>query len=398
MSYPDSIIYHDLGFASRFQQYIDKIVADNEIDSETHQLSKIAGWIFAASWENIVPEFSKKEFKSNREEVSLETLEVFLAEHPLDDVFVEKLKAGLSDFSFGSHPKTMIGKILHDGTTADLVMGNSKKVLKKIHEELLLKDVTLSKKKWYDVSSEILSELSFNLPHCKAHYDPLLDDLLLEIQKDKKKLGRSADLALKKELDISDAELKQLKKNLANSKGRDDRGIQTLFRTTSKNHYTLNEMVDRKASIMITVNSIILSLVLGGILRSTVEHGHPHFSVQNLAILALTLTSIFSIIFAILSIRPAATHGEFTEEEIRNQEGNLLFYGNFHQMQQRDYEWAFLRMTNDQDYLYSSMVRDIFFLGKLLAKKYKLIRMSLTIFLVGLVIAVLISIVGQYCM
>jgi len=147
-------------------------------------------------------------------------------------------------------------------------------------------------------------------------------------------------------------------------------------------------MVDRKANIMITVNSIILSLVLAGVIGEAGEHGHLHISQQDVPIIILTLSSAISIIFAILSITPGNTHGKFTEEEIRNKQGNLLYYGNFHKMHARDYEWAFLQMMNDQEYLYSSMVKDIYFLGKLLARKYKLIRIALTTFLIGMSVAV----------
>jgi len=168
-------------------------------------------------------------------------------------------------------------------------------------------------------------------------------------------------------------------------KGRDDRAIQTLMRTTSKNHYTLNEMVDRKANIMITVNSIILSLVISGIIGKA-ELQHP---IHYLPVAMLALTSISSIVFAILSILPNRTQGKFTEEEIRGKQGNLLYFGNFHEMKQRDYEWGMLQMMNDSEYLYSSMVRDIYYLGQILYSKYSLIRWSLRIFLGGFVLSLI---------
>ena len=38
------------------------------------------------------------------------------------------------------------------------------------------------------------------------------------------------------------------------------RGIETMFRTTSKNHMELSAIADNKANIMISINSIILSV------------------------------------------------------------------------------------------------------------------------------------------
>ena len=41
-------------------------------------------------------------------------------------------------------------------------------------------------------------------------------------------------------------------------------------------------------------------------------------------LIILLLVATASIFNAVLAIRPAATHGEFTEEEIRKKKGNIL--------------------------------------------------------------------------
>jgi hypothetical protein len=41
------------------------------------------------------------------------------------------------------------------------------------------------------------------------------------------------------------------------------RGVETMIRVTSTNHQRLSDMADNKAHIMISVNSIILSIVIG---------------------------------------------------------------------------------------------------------------------------------------
>ena len=173
--------------------------------------------------------------------------------------------------------------------------------------------------------------------------------------------------------------MKKLKKDLSKVKNRDDRGIQTLFRITLRNHYTLNAMIDRKANIMITVNSIILSLLVGGIIST--EMSNDLYRLISLGLLSITCMA--SIFFAVMSIRPNKTQGDFTEEEIRNRQGNLLYFGNFHNMHMRDFEWAFMQMLNDKDYLYGSLIRDYYFLGVTLSKKYRHMRISLNIFLFG---------------
>ncbi|MEQ8715051.1 MAG: DUF5706 domain-containing protein, partial [Cyclobacteriaceae bacterium] len=62
---------------------------------------------------------------------------------------------------------------------------------------------------------------------------------------------------------------------------------------------------------------------------------------------------------------------------------------NFHNMKLDDYEWGMKEMMKDADYLYGSLTKDIYFLGKVLGKKYRMLRAAYTIFMFGFVIAVL---------
>ena len=68
---------------------------------------------------------------------------------------------------------------------------------------------------------------------------------------------------------------------------------------------------------------------------------------------------------------------------------NLLFFGNFHGMSVEDYEWSMKQMMKDADYLYGSLIKDIYYLGKVLGKKYKFLRIAYNIFMFGFVLAIL---------
>jgi hypothetical protein len=58
-------------------------------------------------------------------------------------------------------------------------------------------------------------------------------------------------------------------------------------------------------------------------------------------------------------------------------------------MQLDDYMWGMKEMLKDGDYLYGSLIKDIYFLGVVLGKKYRMLRISYTIFMFGFVIAIL---------
>ena len=54
-----------------------------------------------------------------------------------------------------------------------------------------------------------------------------------------------------------------------------------------------------------------------------------------------------------------------------------------------DFEWAMQEMMKDKEYLYGSLTKDLYFLGLVLNRKYNLLRLTYTVFIVGLVISVL---------
>ena len=163
-----------------------------------------------------------------------------------------------------------------------------------------------------------------------------------------------------------------------------DRGIETMFRTTSSNHLMLSQMADNKANILITINSIILSVVVSVLIRKLEED--PRLVVPTIMLVSVCLTTI---VFAILATRPNVSAGRFTRDDVKNKKTNLLFFGNFHGMNVEDYEWSMKQMMKDADYLYGSLIKDIYYLGKVLGKKYKFLRIAYNIFMFGFVLAIL---------
>ena len=84
--------------------------------------------------------------------------------------------------------------------------------------------------------------------------------------------------------------------------------------------------------------------------------------------------SVASIILSVLSTRPQVTSGEFTKEQVKNREVNLLFFGNSHKMPFEQFKWGMKEIIKDKDYVYESLMLDLHLLGKVLHKKYKILR------------------------
>jgi hypothetical protein len=65
-------------------------------------------------------------------------------------------------------------------------------------------------------------------------------------------------------------------------------------------------------------------------------------------------------------------------------------------MKREQYEWGMKEMMKDSDYLYTSLIRDIYYLGVVLGEKYRLLRIAYTIFMFGIVIAVISFIIAEH--
>lgn len=170
-----------------------------------------------------------------------------------------------------------------------------------------------------------------------------------------------------------------------------EKGLETMMVVNARNHMSLTSMADHKANIMITTNSIVLSLMVGLLLGKLSTY--PFLIVPTLVLVA---TSLSSLVFAILSTRPRITRGIFDREELLKKKVNLLFFGSYHNSAFEDFEWGMKEMMVDRDYLYSSMFATIYGMGKVLGVKYRYLRLSYNTFMYGLVAAVISFLVAGF--
>jgi len=164
---------------------------------------------------------------------------------------------------------------------------------------------------------------------------------------------------------------------------RPERGIETMFRISSNNHQRLSDMADSKAHIMISVNSIIISILLSVLFRKIEDY--PHLTIPATLLL---MVSLITMVFSILATRPTIPRGTFTQEDIDKKKVNLLFFGNFYRMTYDEYANGMFKMMNDRDFLYGSLTKDVYSQGIVLGRKYRMLRASYNVFMFGLIISV----------
>lgn len=183
------------------------------------------------------------------------------------------------------------------------------------------------------------------------------------------------------------AEAEERKKGKKGKKKEDrlgtSRGIETMFRTSYQTHNALSALADNKANIMISINGIIISILIASIAPRLGES-----SWLLLPTVVLLVGCVISMVYAVLAARPRVSRHPLSVEDARSGRANILFFGNFVRIPESDFVQGMEELMRNTDRVYLNMSRDIYALGHVLERKFRLLRVSYTVFMIGLVAGV----------
>lgn len=373
-------VFHNLGHTQQVVAAAKDLGAHYKLNDDDLFVLLISAWFHDTGFSTGRAEEHEKE--------SINLATNFLEERNVDPQVIQRVSSCIQATRMPQSPLSQVEKIMCDADLYHLGSGDYKKIndlLKQEQEYYFKKE--FSKKEWRQRNIEFLETHQYFTDYAQQLQEPRKQEWIRQLRKKQPK-----EIKHTEEMEISpytfDSEPEPMRDTRKGGLSRKDkeaeRGIQTIFRTTSNNHIQLSEMADNKANIMISINSIIISIMFS-VLLGRLEY-FPHLLWPTL-MLAVVCTS--AIIFAVLATRPSISSGTFTEDDIRSKKTNLLFFGNFHKMELEEYNWAMNELLKDRDYIYGSMIKDIYFLGVVLARKYKFLRISYTIFMYGIVISVI---------
>ena len=270
-------------------------------------------------------------------------------------------------------PTNLLEEIIRDADSSHFAQKSYMETCELLREELsLLGIASYTHKEWLEANIQMFhSEHHFYTDFAKENWQPGKDKNLRRLIKEKKS-----------EKDIAKKEALKAKYKSESP----DRSIQTLFRVTIKNHITLSDIADTKANILLSVNAIIISLAISNLIPKLDNPSNDYLIYPTFIFIVF---SVISMVLAVLATRPNVTSGAFTKDDVAKKKVNLLFFGNFHKMKLPDYEWAINELIKDKEYIYSSLTKDLYFLGLVLDRKYKLLRWTYTIFMIGMVVSVI---------
>ncbi len=372
------LIYHSLEHTQGVVEAARNIGQEVGLEEDQMEVLELAAWFHDLGYRDTI---------QNHEDQSMAIADQYLSEAGYDTRKKQQVIECIRATKMPQDPKTEVEKVLCDADLLHLGKDDFFDKSKILLDEMnTVGDEVITESRWLELNKEFIQNHHFHTDYAKTNYGPGKEENLKKVKKELKKASKKD-----KKIEELQESVEKLKEKVAKTKQlKPDRGIETMFRLTSKNHLQLSAMADTKANIMISINSIILSILMSVLYRKLEEY--PHMVVPAMI---LTVVCLVTIVFSILATRPNVSSGKFTRDNIINKETNLLFFGNFHAMKLPDYEWGMKQMLKDADYLYTSLIRDIYFLGVVLGKKYRLLRTSYTIFMFGFVIAVLSFIIAE---
>lgn len=314
------------------------------------------------------------------EVMSCEIMKKFMKDFIEDEKTIQAIEGCIMATKMPRNPTTLLEQIICDADTYHLGTKEFKETNKRAFEEDKLRSHQTDIIKFDEGTIKMLEEHQFYTSYCRE----LLD------KRKKKNLRKLKEKTVVVE-EKNEPEVGTLAGLEKDKSGLMSKGIQTMLRLTSENHLKLSELADHKANILISVNSIIISVILSLLLRKLQEE--PALKIPTIIFLTI---SVATIVISILATRPKMAGGEFTLEDVKNKKTNLLFFGNFYKATYEQYNAAMREMMLDTDYLYGSLIKDIYYLGVVLGRKYKLIRLAYNIFMIGIIVSVLAFAIGAY--
>jgi hypothetical protein len=304
----------------------------------------------------------------------------FMAVNSNDHELIAAIEQCILATKMPRNPTNILQHIICDADTYHFGTEDFKITNKLIKQEYKLRSGEFDKADFNRKAIEMLETHQYYTGYCKD----LLSKTKQKNMKKLKKKNAAINYELAQEAPVSAAKADNLLNFEKDKSGLMSKGIQTMLRLTSENHLKLSDMADNKANILISVNAIIISVILTVLLRRL--QVEEWLTIPTIIFLT---ASVATIVISIIATRPKVSGGTFSVQDILDKKTNLLFFGNFYQASYEQYDEAMRQMMLDTNYLYGSLIKDIYSLGTVLGRKYKLIRLAYNIFMVGIVVSVI---------
>ncbi len=383
---PKLYIYHDLSHTRDVARVARLIGEAFRLNEEDLLVLQIAAWFHDTGYDLGA---------DNHEGRSVGNMQEFFRDGSFQVDRMEEIKNCILATRFPQKPESLLQKIICDADLSHL--GEKTYWIKSSyvrHELVVAQRQCMTEPEWLDFELHFMTSHAYHTQIARDLFDRRKHKHILQLRKQRARLfplnGIPGDDLFPLDKEQPSGKKKTNWRSVVQDKAEASRkesfgrGVETMYQAAYNTHNNLSALADHKVNQMLSVNTIMIAIMLAMMAPRLNES--PQFLTPTVVLLTVCLASI---VLATLSARPKITHGEVTLDDIRQKRSNLLFFGNFHNMKLEDYQWGMLEMIKDADFQYTSMTRDLYFLGRVLAQKYKYLTYCYNIFMFGMILSVL---------
>jgi predicted metal-dependent HD superfamily phosphohydrolase len=356
------LVYHGFRRTRELVDACKEIAKGTKLDDEDYETIMLAAWFYDAGYATGL---------DGKREKSVETLREFLDAQGQPEAVCDAVKACLSNVGNGvpAQGGTLREDVLHDATLAPLA---AKSYVE--DSELLRLELERRKGKLYsdvDWTQQCISFFEshpFRTRYAQLEYNARRAANLVRLHK---LLRRQVEEAAEER-----AEQAKASKSVGKT-------VESIFYYLTKLQVGLVSLADRRTSTMIHVNAIMISIVVGLLLRRI--DSDRYLLVPTLCLLTVNLVVIF---FSIYSMR--GTRSTLAAEEARTHEANLLAFTNDTAVSLQEYSGRMNHLALDVPGLQKTMIEQMYFVRKMLLARQRSMRLTYDIFIVGLALSLVV--------
>lgn len=364
---PREVVYHDYDHAREVAQVAGDLAEKAELSPEDTLCLTLAAWFHDTG-------YIKGE--EGHEARSAQLSDQFLRKHHLPESHLETVRQLILSTHPGQAPQSLLESLLHDAGYAFLGRKRFERRANLLRlEEEYARNKSFPLLEW----QKRLLDLQMNTPFFtrQAHeaYGKRKNKNMAELKEDLRKGQKQA-----------------IRKRTGKNFGR---GVDTVYRVTLRNHINLSSIADGKANMIISINTLVLSILItaGSAGFSLTELGLASNLKFVIPVLMLMLSSLSAIIFGVLSAIPKVSGQSFTIDDVKQHRVSLLYFGNFLKLEKEEFVDYLRDLKKDQEILYDDLSRDLYNLGVVLDKKYRLLSIAYRIFVGGLALSFVVFLV-----
>ncbi|MBK8722226.1 MAG: HD domain-containing protein [Saprospiraceae bacterium] len=366
-------VFHDYQHTLNVVHSALEIAENSGLESSDLELITIAAWFHDTGY---------IKGSDGHEARSCEIARAYLTNLKYPESRIAQIEGCIMATKLPQTPQNFMEQILGDADMSHLGKRSYWDRCERIRQELqLTKGISMNDEEWVDFEITFLQNHRYHTPVAQSLYDDRKQKYIKQLKELKHEQDLKNTLTIN---ELADRIKAKEDKKKEKEKEKVSRGVETMFRTTYRTHISLSTSADNKAHIMLSINTIVLSLAVSNLVVKFQDN--HRFILPTIVLVAVCL---ISMVFATLATRPKITEGKVTKEAILQRKANLLFFGNYYNMKLEEFHWGMMEMLKDDDFLYTAMTRDLYFLGVVLGKKYRYLSICYDIFMYGLIFAVL---------